>query len=138
MKNLEKIQRWVAWKLPHSDVRWAFIKVVATATSGRWSKTLVPGVTWETALKRWELKDDPCCPCDKSAPDATCLESCDNCDDWCCPQEPSSLVNEQEYADLAADDAHQWQAENGSDDEEEAYLTRQEQITEQALGVDDA
>ena len=82
---IERLERWIAWKLPRGLARWAFYRVVASATQGRWSKTLVPGLTWETAARRWDIGDGPCCPLHSNS---TCDESCD-CDDWCCPQEPS-------------------------------------------------
>lgn len=89
----DRLARWIAWKLPRDVVRWAFIRATAYAAQGRWSKTLVPGLAWDTIIRRWELGDGPCCPCDPSLPDATCKKSCD-CDDWCCPPVGVPLVPE--------------------------------------------
>ncbi len=89
--KLDSIGRWIAWRLPRVVARWAFYRVVVDATTGRWSKTLIPGLQWETAIRRWDLGDDPCCP---PHDDGNCTEDCDNCDDWCCPQEPAARTKE--------------------------------------------
>lgn len=52
----QSFSEWVAWKLPHNIVMWAYVRVVAHGTTGRWSNTLVPDVTAMEILKRW---DDP-------------------------------------------------------------------------------
>ena len=85
--SIDKLSRWLAWRLPRVVVRWAFYRVIANATAGRWSRTLVPGLIWETAVKRWEIGDGDCCP---THANYTCNESCD-CDDWCCPPAPSTV-----------------------------------------------
>jgi hypothetical protein len=51
----ERIQRWIAWRLPHWLVMWATVRLVAVVTSGKWSHTVVPELTALEALKRWEM-----------------------------------------------------------------------------------
>lgn len=50
----EKLQIWVAWKLPRWLVRWASVRMIAHATGGRYSITIVPDLTAMTALERWD------------------------------------------------------------------------------------
>ncbi len=80
--RIEKLERWLAWKLPRGILRWAFYRVLADATTGRWGHKTPLGMTWETAIQRWEKGDGPCCVHSSG----TCDESCD-CDKWCCPSE---------------------------------------------------
>ena len=49
----EKIQMWVAWKLPRWLVRWASVRMIANATQGEYSSTVVPELGAMEALKRW-------------------------------------------------------------------------------------
>lgn len=80
IKNrIELIQRWFAWQLPRGIVHWAFYRVLLSATSGRYSKTLVPGLPWETVIERWNLADEPCCPAHPTTP---CDENYKG-DKWC-------------------------------------------------------
>lgn len=53
-KFKEKVQRKIAWLLPHSIVMWAFIRVVSHGTTGKWSRQVVPKLTAVEALKRWD------------------------------------------------------------------------------------
>ncbi len=50
---MDKIYRWVAWRLPRNVVKWATIRLIAYATQGQYSGTIVPELTAMDALKRW-------------------------------------------------------------------------------------
>ena len=52
----EKFIRWIVWKLPSDIVYWAAIRLVAHATQGRYSSTIVPELSAMDALKRWEVQ----------------------------------------------------------------------------------
>lgn len=54
MKN--KIQMWFAWKLPRWLVQWAAIRMVAHATTGKYSTTVVPELSAVEALRRWDAE----------------------------------------------------------------------------------
>lgn len=51
---MEKIAMWIAWKLPRCVVKWAAIRLVAHATQGKYSATVVPELTAMDAIQRWE------------------------------------------------------------------------------------
>lgn len=50
---MEKIWIWIAWKLPKDLVKWASIRLIASATTGKYGNTVVPELTAMDALKRW-------------------------------------------------------------------------------------
>ena len=50
----EKLQMWVARQLPKWLVKWAAVRLIAHATTGEYSPTVVPQLTAMDALKRWE------------------------------------------------------------------------------------
>ena len=50
----ERLLRKIVWMLPHRVVMWAFIRVVAHATTGKWGDQIVPELTAMNALKRWD------------------------------------------------------------------------------------
>ena len=50
---LTGLARWIAWRLPHSVVYWAYMRVVAHATSGKWGSEEVGSVHIMDAAKRW-------------------------------------------------------------------------------------
>lgn len=50
----EKVQMWIAWRLPRWLVKWAAVRLVAEATTGKYGTTIVPELTAMDALKRWE------------------------------------------------------------------------------------
>lgn len=50
----EKLQMWVAWKLPKWLVMWASVRLMAHATTGKYGTTIVPELSAIDALKRWE------------------------------------------------------------------------------------
>ncbi len=54
--NLEPLMKWLAWKLPRQLVLWCAIRVVAHATTGKFSNQVVPDLTAMDALKRWDDK----------------------------------------------------------------------------------
>ena len=51
---MERLARWIAWKLPREVVKWAYYRVLANATQGKWSSKDVP--SWKEAADRWGLK----------------------------------------------------------------------------------
>jgi hypothetical protein len=50
---MEKVWRWVAYRLPRNLVKWASIRLIANATQGRYENTIVSELTAMDALKRW-------------------------------------------------------------------------------------
>ena len=54
MPKKEKIQMFIAWKIPKWLVYWASIRLVAYATQGNYSNTIVPDLSAMDALKRWK------------------------------------------------------------------------------------
>jgi hypothetical protein len=50
----ERVTRKVAWALPRPVAYWAAIRVMAHATTGRYSNQVVPELTAMDALKRWD------------------------------------------------------------------------------------
>jgi hypothetical protein len=46
--------RWCANRLPKEIVSFAFIRVIAFASSGEWSGEIVPDIAGMTALDRWD------------------------------------------------------------------------------------
>lgn len=53
-KFSEKLQRKIVWVLPRSIVMWAYIRVVAHATTGKYGNQIVPDLKAMDALKRWD------------------------------------------------------------------------------------
>ena len=51
----EKVKMWLAWKLPKWLVMWASIRMIANATQGIYSSTIVPELGAMDALERWEV-----------------------------------------------------------------------------------
>ena len=51
---LEKIVTWVAWHLPKNLVYWAFIRLAAHATTGKYGNTHPDELSVMEALNRWE------------------------------------------------------------------------------------
>jgi len=51
---LEKLNIYIAWRLPHGLVMWCAIRLMAHATQGKWSDQVVPELTAMEALKRWD------------------------------------------------------------------------------------
>lgn len=45
---------WLAWRLPRLLVQWAYIRVVAGATTGRYGDTVPGELDVMTALRRWQ------------------------------------------------------------------------------------
>jgi len=52
----EEMLMKIVWMLPKKIVMWSFVRVTAHATTGKWSKQIVPELTAMDALKRWEDK----------------------------------------------------------------------------------
>ncbi len=50
----DKIQMWIAWKMPRWLVKWCTVRLLAHATAGEWDDQLVPDLTGIEALDRWE------------------------------------------------------------------------------------
>lgn len=51
----EKVQMWVAWKMPRWLVKWCAVRLGANATQGKYSNQIVPELYFMDALKRWEV-----------------------------------------------------------------------------------
>jgi len=45
---------WIAWRLPKWLVKWAAVRLIAHATAGEYSTTIVPELRVMDALKRWD------------------------------------------------------------------------------------
>ena len=45
---------WLAWRLPRTLVKWAYIRVAAHATTGKHENTVVPELSMMDALRRWD------------------------------------------------------------------------------------
>lgn len=54
----EKVLLWVAYRLPRKLVAWVGIRIVAHATSGKYSSQIVPDLTAMEALKRWDEPEE--------------------------------------------------------------------------------
>jgi len=52
--KLERLQMWIAWRLPRWLVKWATVRLCGHATTGRYSSTVVPELTTMEALRRWD------------------------------------------------------------------------------------
>lgn len=50
----EKLAMWVSKRLPRRLVYWSAVRVLANATSGKYSNTEVPALTGMEALMRWK------------------------------------------------------------------------------------
>lgn len=53
-RKAEKILTWFVWRLPKKIVMWSAIRVVAHATTGKYSGQIVPDLTAMDAVKRWD------------------------------------------------------------------------------------
>ncbi|HEX8838231.1 MAG TPA: hypothetical protein VF748_14915 [Candidatus Acidoferrum sp.] len=53
---IEKFQLWLAWKMPRRLVYWCAIRLLAHATTGKYSATLVSDLRAVDALDRWNAK----------------------------------------------------------------------------------
>lgn len=51
---IERVWMWIAWHLPRTLVMWAAVRLMAWATTGEYSNTVVPDLTAMDALKRWK------------------------------------------------------------------------------------
>ena len=49
---------WIVWKLPRIIIQWSAIRLIAHATQGEYSNTIVPDLMAMEALRRWEDKDN--------------------------------------------------------------------------------
>lgn len=49
----DKLQCWIAYRMPRWLVRWCSVRLGAHATTGQWSSQVVPELTFMDALKRW-------------------------------------------------------------------------------------
>jgi hypothetical protein len=58
-KRQERALTALVWRLPRKVVYWSAIRLLAHATTGRWSSQVVPELYIFDALKRWEDPDAP-------------------------------------------------------------------------------
>lgn len=56
-RRLDNLGRKVVWKLPRKLVMWCAIRVIANATTGKYSNQIVPELTAMDAIARWEKQD---------------------------------------------------------------------------------
>lgn len=49
----EKFYLWFVWKLPKELIKWATIRLIANATTGKYGNTIVPELKAMDALDRW-------------------------------------------------------------------------------------
>lgn len=49
----ERVIRAIVWKLPHSVIYWAGIRIWANATTGRYGRVEAPAVTCTDAVEAW-------------------------------------------------------------------------------------
>jgi hypothetical protein len=54
----DRICMAIAWRLPHKLAMWAFIRVAAHASTGKYANTVVPELTAMDALQRWETRKE--------------------------------------------------------------------------------
>ena len=54
MARFDNACMWLSWVLPRRVVYWCGIRIVAAATTGQYSGTVVPELGWHEALKRWD------------------------------------------------------------------------------------
>ncbi len=57
-KMKEKLIMKFAWLLPRYLVMWCYIRVVAHATTGQYSNTIVPELSAMDALERWDVENE--------------------------------------------------------------------------------
>lgn len=50
---MERVQMWIAWKMPKWLVYWCSVRLLSYATVGKYSSQIVPDLTVMDALKRW-------------------------------------------------------------------------------------
>lgn len=51
---LEKLQIWVAWRMPRWLVMWCTMRLIAHATTGKNGHVIVPELTAMDAVKMWD------------------------------------------------------------------------------------
>ena len=51
---IDTIARKIAWMLPKKIVMWAYYRVLAYATSGKWGHEYVDDLSPMTVIKRWD------------------------------------------------------------------------------------
>jgi hypothetical protein len=50
---IDRVARWIAWKLPRRVVMWAAYRVGAHATQGRYATQIVLDLLYLDAMNRW-------------------------------------------------------------------------------------
>lgn len=53
VRMIEKVQMWIAWKMPRWLVKWCAVRLMANATQGEYCHQIVPNLSAIDALKRW-------------------------------------------------------------------------------------
>jgi len=53
-KRVDRLIRWIVWRLPRRVVMWSYIRVGAHATQGEYGNTIVTELSMMDALKRWD------------------------------------------------------------------------------------
>ena len=55
----DKVAMWIVWRLPRRLVMWCAVRLMANATTGKWSGQIVPELKAMDALDRW-IKEKSC------------------------------------------------------------------------------
>lgn len=53
IRTKERVTMKIAWMLPRSVAMWAYVRVGAHATTGKYENTVVPELSMLDALGRW-------------------------------------------------------------------------------------
>lgn len=53
-ETMDKVIRWLAWKLPHRLVAWCGYRIGAYATTGVYDRQIVPEMGFMEAMGRWD------------------------------------------------------------------------------------
>ena len=52
---MDRLIRWIVWKLPRRIVYWSALRLGAYATQGKYSNQEVPALTFMDAIDRWKM-----------------------------------------------------------------------------------
>lgn len=50
---MSTLYQWLAWRLPRELVLWAAVRLIAHATQGQWSNTIMGDLKAVDAVNRW-------------------------------------------------------------------------------------
>jgi len=55
---MDTLMQWLSYHLPRKFIYFAAIRLIANATTGRYSSQIVPELTAMDAIKRWEKSNE--------------------------------------------------------------------------------